>query len=178
VKTLHKTTRSSKISHQTTLKLQFSLTTSPTPIFQRKTTLPTKISHKTTKSARKPVPNNKFQIAKLRVPTPLKKLNYYPEPNKLARNRLFAHQNAIKLTSNSKFCIWTSTTFFRGSFQHFDTKKAKLPQLPASTDSNHQPTTSTPFSATTKILPKKNLPSPNSNPQPPNLRQNLSLPHN
>ena len=49
--------------------------------------------------------------------------------------------------------------------------------MPASTDSNPQPTTSTHFSATTKILPKKNLPSRDSNPQPPNLPQNLSLSH-
>jgi hypothetical protein len=45
---------------------------------------------------------------------------------KLARNRLFAHQNTIKLASNSKICIWTSTTHFRGSFQHFDTKNGKI----------------------------------------------------
>jgi hypothetical protein len=42
---------------------------------------------------------------------------------------------------------------------------------------NRQLTTSTRFSATTKILPKKNLPSRNSNPQPPILPQNLSLPN-
>jgi hypothetical protein len=48
-------------------------------------------------------------------------------------------------------------------------KTAKLPQIPASTDLNSQPTTSTHFSAMTKILPKKNLPSRNSNPHPPNL---------
>jgi hypothetical protein len=55
---------------------------------------------------------------------------------------------------------------------------AKFLQIPALTDSNSQPTTSTHFSATTKILPTKNLPSRNSNPQPPNLQQNLSQPHN
>jgi hypothetical protein len=57
-------------------------------------------------------------------------------------------------------------------------KTAKLPLIPASTDSKPQPTTSTHFSATTKILPKKNLPSRNSNPHPPNQQQNLLLSHN
>jgi hypothetical protein len=52
-------------------------------------------------------------------------------------------------------------------------KTATLPQIPALTDSNPQPTISTHFFATTKILPKKNLPSRNSNTQPPNLPQNL-----
>jgi hypothetical protein len=37
-----------------------------------------------------------------------------------------AYRNTIKLASNSKFCIWTSTTPFRGSFQHFDTKNGKI----------------------------------------------------
>ncbi len=95
VKILHKTTRSSKILHQTTLKLQFTLTTSPTPIILRKMTLPTKIPHKTTKSARKLVPNNKFPIAKLRVPARLKILNYYPEPNQISR---FHNQSRPKPT--------------------------------------------------------------------------------
>jgi hypothetical protein len=90
---LYKTTRSSKILHRTALKLQFSLTTSPTPIFQRKMTLPTKIPHKMTKSAPKLVPNNKFPIAKLRVPTTLKKVSYYPEPNQISR---FHHKTRPK----------------------------------------------------------------------------------
>jgi hypothetical protein len=55
---------------------------------------------------------------------------------------------------------------------------AKLPQIPALTDSNTQPTILTHFSTTTKILPKKNLPSRNSNPQRPNLPQNFSQHHN
>jgi hypothetical protein len=55
-------------------------------------------------------------------------------------------------------------------------KTAKLPQIQASTDLNPQPTTSTHFSATTKV-PTKNLPSRNSNPHIPNLQQNLLLPH-
>jgi hypothetical protein len=57
-------------------------------------------------------------------------------------------------------------------------KMAKLPQIPASTDSNPKPRTSTHFPATTRILPTKNPPPRNSNPQPPNLSQNLSQPQN
>jgi hypothetical protein len=45
---------------------------------------------------------------------------------KLARNRLSLHRNPIKLASNSKICIWTSTTLSRGSFQHFDTTNGKI----------------------------------------------------
>jgi hypothetical protein len=117
----------------------------------------------------------------LRVPTTLKKLNYYTRnptksrdfTTKLARNRLFAHRNTIKLAPSGAL-----QRFSEAASNILTPKTAKLPQIPASTDSNSQPTTSTHFSTTNKILPKKNLPSRNSNPQPPNLPQNLSLPHN
>jgi hypothetical protein len=151
VKILHKTTRSSKILHQTTLKLQFSLTTSPTPIFLRKMTLPTKIPLKTTKSAQKLAPNNKFFDSETTC------ADYTQETQLLPRTQ----PNLAILPPNSpetgsSHTETPQTRLPSGPLQHISKavshiltpKTAKLPQIPTSMDSNPQPATSTHFSAT------------------------------
>jgi hypothetical protein len=96
-------------------------------------TLPTKFPHRTTKSARKLVQNNKFPIAKLRVPTALKKLNYNPEPYQISR---FHHQTRLKTGSShteapsnlpptAKFATGLYNAFQR-QFPTFDTENGKI----------------------------------------------------